>query len=334
MKYLLLVTILLLGVSPLTHSQQSSPSQPRETPGQSLDLTAVEISALVDDCGERTTRMFRKLFNYSYTLTDSEYEIDKRGQVTHERSKTYELNPVLIGKRNYFLRIQVAEDGVGFSAEKVAHERERVMKELTQAEESVARGENQKPVTPEYKPRFSSYGIKVEKRGGMSRLVIFIAPTDFLRSHEFYAPRRTVLNGRETILLSFRPRPGYVFDKTNVPFPQGIQEYGRVMSQLGGNVWIDAADKVMARLEAIPVAETSDMGASSKDPAVPKIPLGFEYLRLPNGTWVQSRSWYNSYGRENVFLKTAASRAQKFSDFKLFKTSVDVEKLEPPRERP
>ena len=333
MRYLLFVTILLLGVSSLTHSQQSSPSQPRETPGESLELTPVEIAALVDDCGERTTRMFRQLLNYSYSLTDSEYEIDKRGQVTHERSKTYELNPVLIGKRNYFLRIQVAEDGVVFSAERVTRERQRVMKELTQAEESVARGENQKSVTPEYKPRFSSYGIKVEKRGGMSRLVMFISPTDFLRSHEFYAPRRTVLNDRETILLSFRPRPGYVFDKTNVPFAQGIQEYGRVMSQIGGNLWIDAADKVMARLEVIPVAE-SDVGAASKDPAVPKIPLGFEYLRLQNGTWVQSRSWYNSYGRENVFLKTAASRAQKFSDFKLFKTSVEVEKLEAPREKP
>jgi hypothetical protein len=329
MRYLLFTTILLLGVSSIT-PPQSNPSQRRETPGESFSLTAVEIAALVNECGDRTTRMFRQLLNYSYTLTDSEYEIDKRGQVTNQRSKTYEMNPVLIGKKNYFLRIQVAEDGVVFSAERVTHERERVIKELTKAEESVARGENQTTVTPEFKPRFSSYGIKVEKRGGMSRLVLFICPTDFLRSHEFYAPRRTILNDRETILLSFRPRPGYVFDKTNVPFPQGIEECGRVMAQLGGKVWIDAADKVMARLEAIPVAEITDMGAAVKDQA----PLGFEYLRLQNGTWVQSRSWYNSYGRENVFLKTAASRAQKFSDFKLFKTSVEVEKLEPPREKP
>ena len=278
--------------------------------------------------------MFWQLLNYSYTLADSEYEIDKRGQVTRERSKLYEINPVLIGKKNYFPRIQVAEDGVAFSAEKVTRERERVVKELTEAEELVVRGEKQKSATPEFRPKFSSYGIRVEKGGSMSRLVLFIAPTDFLRSHEFYAPRRTVFNGRETLLLSFRPRPGYAFDKTNVPFPQGIEDYGRVMAQLGGNVWIDAADRVMARLEAMPFTEMSDAGAAAKDQAWANPPLSFEYLRLLNGTWVQSRSWYNSYGREKVFLKTAASRAQKFSDFKLFKTSAEVQKLEPPREKP
>ena len=106
------------------------------------------------------------------------------------------------------------------------------------------------------------------------------------------------------------------------------------MAQLGGKVWIDAADKVIARLEAMPLGEISDAGASAKDQPVANAPLGFEFARLQNGTWVPSRSWYNSYGRVNVFLKTAADRAQRYSDFKLFKTTVDLQKLEPSREKP
>jgi len=328
MRYLLLITTLLVSVSSL-YSQRSSPADEK-----SLNLTAVEIAALVDDCGNRTTGMFWQVLNYSYTLTDREYEIDKRGQVTRERSTTYEMNPVRIGKKSFFMRIKVAEDGVRMSPEKITHERERVVKELTQAEESLARGEKQTTTVPVYQPKFSSYSIKVEKRGGMSRLVLFIGPTDFLRSHEFYAPRRTMINGRDTIVLSFRPRPGYVFDKTNVPFAEGIEDYGRVMGQLGGTVWIDTTDKVVARLEARPVAEMSDGKAQAKDPTGTTAPLGFEFQRLPNGTWVQSHSWYNSWGREKLFLNTVAGRAQTFGDFKLFNTTVEVEKLEARRPKP
>lgn len=337
MRYVLLSAILFLGILSSTHSLKSSPGRWQDAPGESLSLTATEIAALVNECGERTTRMTWQIFNYSYTETESEYEVDKRGQVTRERSKVYEVNPVRIDKRNYFPAIQIAEDGVAFSAEKVARERERIVKELTQAEESASRQENQTQTFGLYKPKFNSYGIKVEKRWnrGLSRQILAIRPTDFLRSHEFYAPRRAVFNDRETILLSFRPRPGYVFDETNVCcFQHGIEDYGRLMAQLGGNVWIDAADKVIARLEAMPIVEMSDAGAAAKGSTAASAPLGFELRRLPDGTWVPSRNWYKSYGRENLFWKTADSRALRFSDFKIFKTSVELEELEPLREKP
>lgn len=335
MRLLRLIAILLLLISPATHLPESSASQQRTDPAaEPLKLTTSVITALVNECGQRTTRMTWRLYDYTYTETDTDSELDKSGQVIRERSKVYEVNPVFIGKKSYWVRVQIAEDGVALSNEKVSRERERVVKELTQAEESVAREEKQaKPAGP-YKQRFSSYGIRVEKRSGMSRTIWYINPTDFLRSHEFYEPRRLVLNNRETILLSFRPRPDYVFDKTNVPFSQGIEDYGRVMSQLGGKLWIDMTDKVIARLEAMPVGEMDETGVAAKNSTSVNAPLRFEFTRLPNGTWVPSRSWYNSYGREKVFWKTAISREQMYSGFKLFKTSVEVEKLEPSPEKP
>ncbi len=335
MKYFLLIAILLFGILLPAHSTNSAFHQSQSASAEPLRLAPDEVAKLINECGERTTRMTWQLLNYSYTETDSEYEVDKSGQVTREGSKVYEVNPVRIGKKNYFSHVQIAEDGVAFSAERVAQERERIVRELTQAEESAARGEAPRRTEPaEYKPKFSSYGIRVEKRRNMSRQVLFICPTDFLQSHEFYAPRRVAFNNRETILLSFRPRPGYVFDKTNVRYPHGIEDYGQVMAELGGNVWIDVADRVIARLDAMPLGEMSDAGAAAKDQTVANAPLGFEFTRLRDGTWVPSRSWYNSHGRENVFLKTAASRAQKYGDFKLFKTSVELEKLEPSQKKP
>jgi len=97
------------------------------------------------------------------------------------------------------------------------------------------------------------------------------------------------------------------------------------MSQLGGRIWIDALDKVIARLEAKPSRELSDSPDTNPDASAP---VWFELTRLPNGTWAPSVSSYNSYGREDVFWKTPISRSLKYSDYKVFKTTAEVEKIQ------
>ena len=96
---------------------------------------------------------------------------------------------------------------------------------------------------------------------------------------------------------------------------------------VGGRIWIDAADKVIARLEASPTRELTTLQAS--DAPEPNVAVSYESKRLPNGTWVLTEAHYNSYGREDVFWKTPLKRSVSDSDFKIFKTSADVEKTEP-----
>lgn len=306
----------------------------QDASGESLNLSPAEIAALISECGLRTTQMTRRLYNYTFMELDTEYEVDKKGQVKSEQSKVYEVYPLIIGKRSKWVYVQVSENNVPLSAEKITRARARITKELAELEESAAKKPAPTAASTSYIPRFSSYGIRVEKHSGLSKTIWFINPTDFFVSHDFYAPRSTTFKGREAILLRFRPRPNYVFDRTNVPYQEGVEDYGRVMAQLGGSVWIDASDKVILRLEAIPAQELSSLNALPKDSPNMNAPIGFELMRLPDGTWVPSLSWYNSYGRENIFWKTAISRTRKYSDFKLFKTSVEAEKLDSPPKQP
>ncbi len=139
-----------------------------------------------------------------------------------------------------------------------------------------------------------------------------------------------MLNGRETILLSFRPRPNFVYDPINFPFQEGIESYARVMAQLGGNVWIDAADKTIMRLEVIPLQELSGAASSSNDAPGQNAPIGFKLMRLSAGVWVPSRSWYNSHGRENLFWQTSLSREHRYTDFRPFATRIESERLDAP----
>ena len=317
MKYLLATAILL---STLLPAHSISVQQP-------LAWTAGEIANLINECGLRTTRMTGQLYHSTFHVTDTDRVIDKHGRVKSEQSKLFEVYPINIGNFRKWIYVQVGENGLAFNAEKIARERDEAVKQ-TQKLEQQAGIAPANQTTPLFKPKFSSYGIKVEKRGGLSRTIWFINPTDFLTSHDFYAPRRVSFNGRETFVLQFRPRPGYVYDKTNVPYPQGVEDYGRVMSQLGGRIWIDALDKVIARLEAKPSRELNDSSNASDTNPDANAPVWFELTRLPNGTWAPSVSSYNSYGREDVFWKTPISRSLKYSDYKVFKTTAEVEKIQ------
>ena len=328
MKSLLLAVTLLPGFLAPSAAGARAP----DAAADPAAWTAAEVAALVEEAGRRTSVMTGRLFNYAYAETAVEFEPDKAGRGRRERSKVYEVYPVRTGpRRSRWVRVQIAEDGVPLPAGKIAKGRERAIKQVAEDLEEAEREKGKPPRPSPYVGKFASYGIRVEKRGRVGRSVWYINPTDFLIWHAFSAPRRVALNGREAILLDFRPRPGYVFDRTNVRFPEDIEEFGRVMSQLGGRLWIDAADKVIARIEAAPVAELE--GARRDDPDA-QAPLGFEFTRLPDGTWVPSRSWYDSHGRENAFWKTAAGREHRNAEFKLFTTSAGADRTEVPKEPP
>jgi hypothetical protein len=334
MRAFSITTLILLGLcapglfaQPGSAAQAVSPIPAAQSDSQSL--TPAQISALVAECGRRTTQMTARILDYTYTETAVEYEVDKAGKVKVASEKAYEVYPVWNRKGGY-VRIQVSENGSPLGEEKVARERERAAKSL--AEVGSAAGGQQPAAAAQVSTQrgFASFGIGVEqhRHGGMSKTFWSIRPTDFLTAHDFYAPVRTVYHARAAILLSYRPRPGHVYDRTNVPFKDGVEDYGRVMSQLGGRVWIDADEKVIVRLEAFP---SSEAGRPSELPA--DSPLGFESQRLPDGTWVPARSWYNSYGREDFFWKTPISRERRYSDFKKFKVNVGDAKVDAPPER-
>jgi hypothetical protein len=322
MKHFLLITMLLVGMSWPSQLTESTSTTQQSTPAEPLQLDSAETAKLINECGEHTTQMTRRLYTYGFMATDTQYVLNNQAVVKREESKVYEVYPTAIGKRSRWIYIQVSENGVPFSAEKIARERERAAKQTMDLEEKASKAQDNQ-TSSAYKPRFSSYGMRVEKHRGPSKTIWFINPTDFLVSHDFFAPRRFTFNGREAILLNFRPRPNYVFDKTNVPYSDGVAEYGRVMSQLGGKVWIDARDKVIVRLEAKPIGEFNALDSSTAVAPDATAPVWFELRKLPDGTWAPSQSRYNSYGREDVFWKTGISRSLTYSDFKLFKTTAE-----------
>lgn len=103
----------------------------------------------------------------------------------------------------------------------------------------------------------------------------------------------------------------------------------RVLARLAGRIWIDAAEHIIMRLEALSVreanAETSTFSPESN------VPVEFEYMRLPNGTWVTSLIHVNTHGRNDIFEGDRFELTLRYRDFRLFSTNVEIERLNVPQ---
>ena len=126
MKYLLVTAILLSTLLP-AHSISRALQQTSVT-GESLTWTAGEIANLINECGVRTTRMTGQLYQSTFHVTDTDRVIDKQGRVKSEQSKVFEVYPINIGNFRKWIYVQVGENGVAFSDEKIARERDQAVK--------------------------------------------------------------------------------------------------------------------------------------------------------------------------------------------------------------
>jgi hypothetical protein len=94
---------------------------------------------------------------------------------------------------------------------------------------------------------------------------------------------------------------------------------------MAGVVWIDAADKVVARLEAWPRPATTEQEVPSAHPDAETIV--YEQMRLPNGLWVPKRIRLNAIGKAALFNGTNKDMTFEFSQYQRF--NIEVEDLQP-----
>ena len=141
---------------------------------------------------------------------------------------------------------------------------------------------------------------------------VWIGVSQFLRQCRFGAPRYDRLTGRDMIALNIHSCAGNVGDP-----------HEQYLARMAGVVWIDATDKVVARLEAWPAPETDRETSSAPRTAETIV---YEQTRLPNGLWVPKRIRLNAIGKAALFNGTDKDMTFEFSHYQRFGTEVkDIE---------
>lgn len=258
--------------------------------GQSPSGEAVDVEALLREVQQHQVENRKRLIEeYVYKDKDTQQTFDDRGRMTKELVQVFEI--YILPQRRYFVRRLISVNGVALSPERAAEEEKRINERLQKAE-----------TQPEKKSSGTSIAITLR---------------DYLRACEFTTPRRERIHDRDVIVLEFHPRPGFV---------PAINEE-RVAATLSGTIWIDAAEKMLVRLEA----RSPQLAAKGSAAPRPGAHLTHENMRLPEGVWVPVYSQLILLNKAYPFLGRDIHTTHEYSDYKRFSTSVQDVKTDEPK---
>ncbi len=208
-----------------------------------------------------------------------------------------------------FVLLKIEENGVAVSARKLQEERQRKSEELARMDEE-ARQQNAAEVTanePALGTAKTAYFTIVGPRG------VKLSVETILQHCDFEMLRTEPVEGRATVLLSFRLKPGTVLD----PFEQWL-------TKVNGTIWIDWADKVVTRLSAW---SQDDVAQKNKSVAHYKSQL------MPDGQWLPREGQLNGINNAAVFGKLDVDMTMVFSKYERFNADIQDVKITSPQRK-
>jgi hypothetical protein len=267
-----------------------------------------DVAELLRAVERNQDQLENRFTEYSFMQTETDREIDSKGAIKKETSKTYEVYP--LPNREAVLKL-VAENGVPLSAERATKEGKRVQEEFAKAER-----ERDKDAQKVEKRREEHRRRKAEGKNDDDDIEI----SQFLKMCEFVSPRRERFRGRDVVVFDFRPRPGYR--------PRNRQE--DLISKLVGVVWIDPEDRQVIRLEAR-LAEGFKMAGGLLFSLRPGAAFVMEQTRMNEGVWLPRLAQINLSMKVLLFAGKDFNKTIEWSDYKHFRGDVSDYKLEVPK---
>lgn len=276
-----------------------------------LELSPDDLIAEVEKTG---ARLYTALGDYTYSLRKVRRVLNPAGKIKSEDYQDFEAYPI----RGKHALIQLAENGSRLSNTLIDLNRRHATDTLIKTDEEMRKlNETQEG---DLNRKIGYWGASLEgryqKRGQPQRMVFLtIDPEAFFRSAAFSSPRSVLLEGRETIVLDFQPRPGVKYDDDKA-----------WIGTLRGTVWVDAADRALVRIEGQDVAGHQKQESSGE----PVLNFVYQQQRLANAVWGPSLIRINSGGNENLFQGLNWDAWFQFTNFKRFDTKDSDVKIVSP----
>lgn len=244
-----------------------------------------------------------KLDEYTFTVKQTERELNDKGETKKETSNVWEM---FMAPNGWTIGKHVLANGKPLPPDKAAKQEKGVADFLTLHA-------NAKP-----EPRKGGGGFQINFGDGMG-----FGLADLLRSSEFVSPRRERFQDRDAVVFDFRPAPDFRPRSRN----------DEILSKIVGLVWIDLAEKVVMRIEAWLQGDFK-IGGGLLMKIQPGAGFTFERRRLPDGHWVPRAYHWNASGKGFVFMKLSVYEITEWDNFKRFKSETGDAKLDAPKPTP
>jgi hypothetical protein len=266
----------------------------------------LDVAALLRDVARNQDETENRVAEYSFKQTETDREINSKGELKKETVKVYEVYP--LPNREPVQKL-ISENGVPLSPERAAKEEKRVQEEFLKAEKEKEKDAH------EAARRRAEREKKNKKDEDNSDPEISM----FLRACDFVSPRRERFQERETIVFDFRPRAGFK--------PKTREE--SLIAKLIGVVWIDPVDKQVIRLEAR-LAEGFKMAGGLLVSLKPGAALVMEQTRMAQGVWLPRFAQINLSVKVLLFAGGDFNKTIEWSDYKHFSGDVKEYKIDAP----
>lgn len=272
-----------------------------------VDIPALVKEAICKGSGDMLT-------DYTYVVDSVKRDKDNKGKVKEERI-TYEVFiPTLkSGARTRGVLVVTSRNRVPVPPDELQKERLKAAERIEKEENKIAR---ETPSAPEVSltPITGMMPLGQYTRSGINRVSFGVrragaslAITTFLRNSELGLTHRETIDGRETLIFSFTPRPAAQFTENE-----------KYVAQLKGEIWIDVQDRVVTRLIGRPVSTPTE-----EPPAV-----YVEMMRLPqHGFWFPHVTRINGADYPKLFDGITTDLTSTYSNYIRFSTEVNDVKV-------
>jgi hypothetical protein len=262
----------------------------------------LDAAALIKEVIEREPAVQVKFEDYTCTIKQTQRELNERGETTKETSMAWDIFSTPSGQSVGKL---VEENGQPLPPAAAA-------KQEKQVADFLVAHEHDKPLNS--RKGAGGFYIKIDDYG--------FGLADLLRASEFISPRRETFQGREAIVFDYRARADF----------QPKSKNDEVLKKIVGLIWIDAADKVVMRIEARLTDDFKIGGGFVMN--IKGAGFVFERARLPEGYWVPRFYHWNANGKGFLVMKRSVYETTEWTNFKRFRTDTGEVKIDAPKPKP
>ena len=239
------------------------------------------------------------LADYTFTEKHSESKLDAKGRPKSTRSEVYEVYPSTRPGRLY--RRLVTVDGKPVDPKELAEEDRKHDEKMEKRRIAL---ENETPEQKAERLRKEQEDLQRERE----------VVDELFRMDEIQVAGRETIDGRSTVLVTFRPRPGFK------PQTKG----GKVLQKLAGRAWIDESEKQLVRIDA----ELLD-GLGVGPAGVFRLQKGahafFERRRVNGEIWLPASARFTGAAKVLLFTLGRLDARSEYGDYRKFSVSTSTE---------
>jgi hypothetical protein len=241
--------------------------------------------------------------SYTYTERRVEQKLDKRGGVTSETVRVFEVYPRLPGEEEPYRRL-VEEDGKPVSPQKL-EKQDRQRRKTVEA--YVRRAASQ--TESDRRKAWQAYEKAVEER---TREI-----DDIFNVFDVRMAGRDEIGGHDTIAFTLTPNPG----------ARPRTDSGKMMQHFSARAWISESDYELVRVE-VEAVDAVSFGLGLLGRLHEGATASFERRKVNDEVWLPARVAYGGSGRVLLVRTLRRGGGSEFSNYRKYtvdtSTTVDL----------